>query len=236
MEEIASAVENLSVGPSSSSSTSPPSTSSHIDKSIEIIIDAIRIFGPSSLVISFNGGKDACVILYLLMAALKKKGCLGNLGKELKIIYFEHQLEFKEVYEFLSDIRRKVGADFVEFKSGKNFKDGMQELVDVHNVKAVIMGTREGDPYTQEAEYFQPSSSNWPAFMRVNPILRWSYEQVWGFLRQGDLPYCILYDEGYTSIGNTNNTVKNPALKKEDGSYLPAYQLVDGSLERNSRI
>lgn len=232
------AVESLCVEPSSSSPTSSaskPFTSAHLEKSIEIIVDAIRIFGPSSLAISFNGGKDACVILYLLITALKRKSSLGNLGKDLKIIYFEHQFEFEEVHDFLCNIRKKLGVDFVEFKSEKNFKDGMQELVDEHNVKAIIMGTREGDPYTQEAEYFQPSSSNWPAFMRVNPILRWSYDQVWSFLRQGNLPYCVLYDEGYTSIGNMNNTVKNPALIKDDGSYLPAYQLTDGTLERRSR-
>ena len=237
MEEIAATVEILRTEPSSSSfSTRPSCALSHVDKSIEIIVDTIRIFGPSSVVISFNGGKDACVILYLLVAALKREDCLGDLGKDFKIIYFDNEHEFEEVRKFLSNVRKVLGVDFVEFKSGRNFKDGMQELVDVHNVKAVIMGTREGDPFTQDAEHFQPSSSNWPAFMRVNPILKWSYEQVWSFLRQGNLPYCVLYDEGYTSIGNIKNTIKNPALKKDDGTYLPAYRLTDGALERDSRI
>ena len=53
------------------------------------------------------------------------------------------------------------------------------------------------------------SSPGWPAFMRVNPILEWSYSDVWNFLRVTQVEYCLLYDKGYTSIGNTADTSAN---------------------------
>ena len=137
-----------------------------------------------------------------------------------------------------------------------------------------------GDPNAEGQEFFCPSSVGWPPFMRVNPILEWTYSDVWAFLRavvsaacqkqfkacclcllrdaiskchahfssgcysqeslslwhdnntitnfrnfqsfwQG-APYCSLYDEGYTSIGGTNNTAPNrcgatPASRQQSG-------------------
>lgn len=35
----------------------------------------------------------------------------------------------------------------------------------------------------------------------VNPIIDWTEEDVWGFIKTRNLPYCSLYDEGFTRLG-----------------------------------
>jgi len=86
-----------------------------------------------------------------------------------------------------------------------------------------------------ESEHLEPSSPGWPVFLRVNPLLTWDYGQIWDFLRRFSLPYCRLYDEGYTSLGDTRTTVRNPALRRLEGGYRPAYALENWTLERANR-
>ena len=92
----------------------------------------------------------------------------------------------------------------------------------VPDMKAILMGTRGDDPHGKWVKDFSRTDvdKGWPDFMRVNPILTWSYVDVWNFIRRLQLPYCILYDRGYTSLGSRSSTVPNPDLKNIDRSVL----------------
>ncbi|MCK9617467.1 MAG: phosphoadenylyl-sulfate reductase [Lentimicrobiaceae bacterium] len=37
--------------------------------------------------------------------------------------------------------------------------------------------------------------------LKVNPLIHWTDEQLWGFIRQNNIPYNILHDKGFPSIG-----------------------------------
>jgi FAD synthetase len=56
-----------------------------------------------------------------------------------------------------------------------------------------------------------------------------------------EVPYCPLYDQGYTSLGGTTDTHPNPVLKAEKGDgakdekFRPAYELVEDKAERLGR-
>ena len=39
------------------------------------------------------------------------------------------------------------------------------------------------------------------AIVKLNPLAEWSEDEVWDYVREHDLPYNSLYDQGYTSIG-----------------------------------
>ncbi|KAF9011917.1 hypothetical protein BDQ17DRAFT_1345111 [Cyathus striatus] len=94
---------------------------------------------------------------------------------------------------------------------------GMLEALETYKerfpqITAILIGTRRTDPHGAKLSYRNMTDPGWPRYERVNPIINWSYQEVWAFLRRLNVPYCSLYDQGYTSLGSTYNTFPNPAL------------------------
>jgi len=59
-------------------------------------------------------------------------------------------------------------------------------------------GTRSHLPVIQEDRAFaKPGGS----LLKFNPLANWSSQQVWSYIRDNDVPYNQLHDQGYVSIG-----------------------------------
>lgn len=76
-------------------------------------------------------------------------------------------------------------------------KDALKKLKNDHpELKAILMGTRKTDPGCSKLKHFQWTDRGWPRYVRVHLLRNWSYDDVWKFLRDLDIPYCSLYDKG----------------------------------------
>jgi hypothetical protein len=77
--------------------------------SLGVIKRALDLFTPLGIAISFNGGKDACAVLFLLMIALAERGQLHLLcgpdtgAGKMAVIYFEKE-EFPAVEQFTDKV------------------------------------------------------------------------------------------------------------------------------------
>lgn len=72
----------------------------------------------------------------------------------------------------------------------------------------------------------------------LNPIINWSDEDVWEFIRKYDVPYCKLYDEGFTRLGCIGcpmNRHREDAFRrypKYKQMYLKAFARMEKERER----
>ncbi|KAI7831003.1 Phosphoadenosine phosphosulfate reductase [Kickxella alabastrina] len=42
--------------------------------------------------------------------------------------------------------------------------------------------------------------------VKINPLATWSFQQVWTYLRANEVPYNVLLDQGYKSVGDYHST------------------------------
>lgn len=159
---------------------------------------------------------------------------------DVRTIFFLMDKEYPEMLAFMRSFAHRFQLNVAELKCG--FKEGLAELVNGRGskeslpMKAMFTGTRRDDPNGRHQQAFCPTDPSWPPLMRVNPILEYKYHDIWLFLRVFDLPYCQMYDRGYTSIGTTDDTTTNeilwsPLLRR----YFPPWRLPIGDHERLGR-
>ncbi|KAL0487831.1 FAD synthase [Acrasis kona] len=220
--------------------------------SVDIITQAFDKYG--YLALGYNGGKDSIVLVNLVIMSLihqAKRNRAGEhsqctphdveiafqqLREKVLCFHFLSSDSFVEMDEFIQSSSKLYNVQVMLVDGTKGYKCALEEIVRQYpQFKGVLMGTRRIDPHGENMRYFEPTTKGWPDMMRVSPVLEWDYCDIWHLLRGLSIPYCSLYDSGYTSLGCTKDTLPNPLLKKDNGEYTPAYTLLDGSMERAGR-
>jgi len=203
-----------------------------------VIITALERYSLEEISISYNGGKDCLVLLVLFLAALANHA--SPLPSSLQSVYIISPHPFEEVDSFVDESVTTYELDLARY--AMPMKEAFQKyLDDKKNVKAIFVGTRRTDPHGELLTHFDQTDKGWPLFMRVHPVIDWHYVDIWAFIRHLEIPYCSLYDLGYTSLGGTTDTHPNPALTAgthDDGktkTFKPAYELVEDKAERLGR-
>ncbi|EDV58679.1 FAD synthase [Drosophila erecta] len=202
-----------------------------LEHSEEIIKRAMTLYKPNEMMLSFNGGKDCTVLLDILARMTPPSVRLGA-------VYVKSANPFEELEKFVDDSVQRYGL-LRRYEGG--LKVAFEQLVaEDSQLKAIFLGCRRSDPEGLNLCEMAPTNNGWPAMMRIFPLLEWSYHDIWSYFRLNNLPYCCLYDQGYTSLGDRSSTRLNPSLLAYDKklgkmTHRPAYELEDVRLERINR-
>lgn len=130
-------------------------------------------------------------------------------------------------YDIMDDIRKKYGIKFevlfpdtlevqqmVRNKGMNLFYDSVEnrklccEIRKVHPTNKMlktldgwITGLRRDQTSNRnEAKMFEIDTQH-DDILKINPIINWTWDQVWKYIKENNVPYNKLLDKGYPSIG-----------------------------------
>ena len=181
--------------------------------------DIIRLALSSheKVALSFSGAEDIVLI-----------DIACNISEEVQVFSLDTGRLHPETYRFIEKVRDNYGieidilypdgaavAQLVKQKGLYSFyDDGHQECCGVRKIAplrqhlsgldAWITGQRKDQSPTRHDVPLQqedPAFSDDRILMKYNPLANWSSAQVWQYIRDNDLPYNKLHDQGYQSIG-----------------------------------
>lgn len=178
-----------------------------IDKSLLIIEGTFERYSKDEIAIAWTGGKDSTLVLHLVRNFFKGK-------VPVKVFFNDSGFEFDEVQDFIDKISKKWQIKLVRIKhpyeDRKNLENksaffakrlkikAIKKGVSEYGIRVFITGIRWDE---HDARGYEKYLSKRRDHVRINPILHFSEEDVWNYIRKFKVPFVTLYKSGYRSLG-----------------------------------
>jgi phosphoadenosine phosphosulfate reductase len=182
-----------------------------IKKAKEVIKEAAKKWKAKEIAVAWTGGKDSTVILHLIRETFNGK-------IPFRVFFNDSTIEFPEVYDFVKKLTKKWGIDLIWQKHlqedleaynqavKENNKEMAMEIMRIakinainfalseYKIKAFLSGIRWDEHQARSKEtYFSKRSTH----TRVHPILHFTLQDIWDYIKKYKVPYVNLYDKGY---------------------------------------
>jgi phosphoadenosine phosphosulfate reductase len=180
---------------------------------------------PEGYYLAFSGGKDSIVIYDLAVRA----------GVKFDAHFTFTTLDPPEVLQFIRqnypDVvweRPKKSMFQLIVKKGfpptRNKRYCCGEIKEIHGKNRVVMtGLRKKESINRrDRTLFEQSTRNRKTWY-LNPIIEWSDNDVWTYIRSHNLKYPCLYDEGYERIGCIMCPLQSIDGRKRDAMRYPRF-------------
>lgn len=204
----------------------------------DLVGDAIKILRdhepPEGYYLAFSGGKDSCVIKALAIMA----------GVKFEAWYNNTTIDPPELVRFVKrehpDVRWNNPLGILEKGGPLVTINMMHRVATAPKVAPTRLGRwccseyKEGGGkgrtkiFGVRAAESRARARRWKEWAEdlngdpvVCPIVFWSDEDVWGFIRSNSVPYCTLYDEGFTRLGCVDCPLASNAKREKERLRWP---------------
>lgn len=177
--------------------------------------------------LAFSGGKDSCVIKELAKMSNVKFEAWYNcttidpseLVRFIKSVHPDVKWNLPKFGNMMhrvatrrsqppTRLARWCCAEYKEGGGGKKIK---------------IFGVR-ADESRARAKRWKEIALDTNGVLSVCPIVYWSDIDVWEFLKSKNVPYCSLYDEGWTRLGCVGCPLASRERQKQEFARWPAFE------------
>ena len=184
---------------------------------------------PDQKVLTSSFGIQSAVMLHLLTSE----------RPDIPVLVVDTGYLFPETYQFIDQLterlklnlhvyRAEMSPAWQEAKFGQLWLDGedgikkynqinkvepMQRAMKEHDVKTWFSGLRRSQSSTRSDKGFVELQGD---RVKVLPIVDWDNREIYQYLKEHDLPYHPLWEEGYVSVGDTHTTRKLEAGMSEE--------------------
>jgi phosphoadenosine phosphosulfate reductase len=151
---------------------------------------------------------------------------LLKINPKARIFFIDTGRHFQKTYDLMEETMRRYKFNFEVYapeskdletmvsEYGPNFfydsVDLRKKCCEIRKVKPLnrVLSTVDGwicglrrdqSPTRQEIEIFEWDSGH--SIYKINPIIFWTEENVWEYIKEHNVPYSNLYDNGFPSIG-----------------------------------
>jgi len=189
---------------------------------------------PGTHVLSSSFGAQSAVALHLLTRQ----------RADIPVILVDTGYLFPETYRFVDELTDRLGLNlkvyrplvsraWMEARHGRLWEQGLVGIEQYNNLRKVepmkraldelqagtwFTGLRRGQSASRaDTPILQKRGERW----KFNPIADWNDRDVWKYLKQHDLPYHPLWEQGYVSIGDYHTTRRwEPGMREEDTRFF----------------
>lgn len=218
---------------------------------VDIAVQRLKEFEPQAgYLLAFSGGKDSQVVYHLAkMAGVKFRAEAAPTPDPPELIRFRRK--------YYPDVRERKCNKFTRGKMAHRPKtifnlianrkmpptrklryccDELKE--NVGNIgDTVLIGVR----WAESSKRKQLSMvSFWKGKRMLRPIIDWTDDDVWEFLRSNNIPYCELYDQGFTRLGcvgcplSSNQEKELDMYPKYKENYIRAFERMIENLDNST--
>jgi phosphoadenosine phosphosulfate reductase len=218
-----------------------------IDLSKGVIREALDKFGAENLGVTWTGGKDSGLTLWIIKQVCDERGisipktmCIGEGDEfeEIEKFIEKYQKEWsvplevcrnddvlkaanhtlgatvkvKDLNQRNQDELKRIDFNEPEFPFEAESYTGnhlmktvvFNQWLERNKIKGVFQGLRwDEHPARFEDPYFEHKEAAHliPEHTRIKPILHFCEKDLWDTYAAFEIPYCVLYEQGYRSLG-----------------------------------